>query len=100
MEDIFRKCIVKWGADAQMRMCMEEAGEFITAIAKFGRKINGTTLQQLAEETADLEIMLRQLRFIIDTTDISKDGLKNFNDMVEDVKKYKLDRLKGMLEDV
>lgn len=53
-----------WGADAQIQMTIEECAELIVVLAKYGRIHNGSTLEQIAEEIADVQIMINQLKII------------------------------------
>jgi len=50
------------GEDAQFKMLIEECAELIVAVAKLGRAKNGNTLLNVAEEVADVEICLAQVK--------------------------------------
>jgi NTP pyrophosphatase (non-canonical NTP hydrolase) len=85
-EQIFKAAIEKFGEKNQQDMCIEECAELIQAINKWRRKPCAFTFGNLLEEIADVEIMLAQLRLIIDA------------DMVIDLhKKQKIERLKELL---
>lgn len=80
---IYQKAIEKWGAGAQMGMAQEEAAELIQAISKIFR--NGDEGSNIEEEVADMEIMLEQLRIMLDEEKIEKE------------KQRKLDRLEKII---
>jgi NTP pyrophosphatase (non-canonical NTP hydrolase) len=85
-EQIFKAAIAKFGEKNQQDMCIEECAELIQAINKWRRKPCAFTFHNLLEEIADVEIMLAQLKLIIDA------------DMVIDLhKKQKIERLKELL---
>lgn len=62
IEDLLQQAIDVWGEDAQVLMAVEECSELITILAQYwrGRK----TKEEVAEEIADVSIMMRQLRLI------------------------------------
>lgn len=68
-------------------MAIEEMSELITALAKYKRNINGSTVEGIIEEIVDVEIMLQQLKLIF-----IKDNPK-----YAEIKHTKLERLKKML---
>lgn len=76
--DIYQAAITEWGNDAQIDVAIEEMAELTTALLhhKRGREAN------VAEEIADVRIMIAQLEIIF----------KN-SDEVEKIKKEKIDRL-------
>ena len=76
--DIYQAAITEWGNDAQIDVAIEEMAELTTALLhhKRGREAN------VAEEIADVRIMIAQLELIF------KNG-----DEVEKIKKEKIDRL-------
>ncbi len=59
-ENIFKKAIEKYGAEAQEEVAQEECAELIHAISK---KHRGNP-NNIAEEIADVEIMIEQLKII------------------------------------
>lgn len=75
-----------WGPEAQERLLVEELAELIVAVMKHGRSVNGSTNDNVAEEVADVELMLFQLKM---TRALGPD--------VERWKKIKLDRLEELL---
>ena len=62
IEDLLQEALDTWGEDAQIMMALEECGELITALTQYwrGRK----TKEEVAEEIADVSIMMRQMRLI------------------------------------
>jgi len=85
-EQVGVRCIMLWGESDQIRQTIEECSELITKLAKYGRNINGSTKEQIAEEIADVEIMCKQMRIIFDS------------DLVESIKYQKLARLNERLD--
>lgn len=62
-QDILDKAISKWGKDAQLLMVLEEMSELQKEILKnINRGKNN--LDEIIDETADVEIMLEQLKYI------------------------------------
>ena len=76
--DIYKKAIATYGVEPQRKMAIEEMAELTTALLhhKRGREAN------VAEEIADVRIMIAQLEIIF----------KNGDD-VQRIKKEKIDRL-------
>jgi NTP pyrophosphatase (non-canonical NTP hydrolase) len=58
--DLYKAAIKKYGATAQENMCIEECAELIQAINKKHRGLE----HNIAEEIADVEIVLAQLKTI------------------------------------
>lgn len=83
-DDIFHEAILRWGVAAQMDMALEEMGELIVAIQQ--RRRNRTTDTEIAEEVADVSIMMLQLRKILG------------EQLVDDLITQKIDRLQSRLE--
>lgn len=61
---ILQKAIDRWGEDAQTKMVLEEMSELQKEICKRWR--GKDNLDAIAEETADVEIMLDQLKMMLD----------------------------------
>lgn len=78
----------KWGKQAQIMMVVEELGELLQAISKVERDVNGCEVEELADEIADVEIMLTQLKTIYSIDDT----------LVQQIKMGKLDRLAMILK--
>lgn len=60
-EVIYKKAIDTYGEENQLNMLIEEMAELIQAINKYRRSDNYLELEHVAEETADVKIMLEQL---------------------------------------
>ena len=77
-DDVFKMAIAHYGATEQELVAIEECSELIQAIThkRRGRKHN------IAEEIADVEIMLEQLKII-----------NKCADNVKQIKHYKVERL-------
>ena len=79
-KEIYRQAIDKWGAEAQITMVFEEMAELQKELCKSLRGKENRI--EIAEEMADVEIMLEQMKI-----------LYNAENLVESNKKYKLKRL-------
>lgn len=86
MNDICRAALDTYGAEAQIMMVFEEMAELQKELCKNTRGSRNTV--DIAEEIADVEIMLAQMKLLFD---IVKE--------TEDWKAVKLARLKRRLED-
>lgn len=62
--EVFELAIRRYGKQAQIGQFHEEVGELMQAINKYNRKPSITMLSNIAEEIADVEIMLEQLKII------------------------------------
>ncbi len=72
-----------------MMMAVEESSELMKAICKLRRTgVTTETVNDLAEEIADMEIMLEQLKIMFYLTE-----------GVNEWKKYKVNRLSQMIEE-
>ena len=83
-EKIYEMAIQKWGEALQVCMAIEEMSELTKELIKFFR--GKWTKEKIAEEIADTEIMLEQLKVMF----------KNHS-LVESKRKEKLQRLETML---
>jgi NTP pyrophosphatase (non-canonical NTP hydrolase) len=89
--DIYNRALDQWGHDAQMDMAIEEMSELTKAILKYRRKPHKDTAIEVANELADVKIMLRQLEIAM---------LRNypiFSEWSYQTEKVKLNRVKDML---
>ena len=95
---LFEKAVLKWGVQPQINQAMEECAELIQALNKFSRhKLIDPT--NLIEEIADVEIMLSQIKFIIDyVVPFNSLDLRTTEDKVKEAKLQKLDNLKKLLK--
>jgi len=84
-EIVYHKALELWGKDLQLNMVFEELGELISTLSRVIRGRMGP--DKLAEEIADAEIMLEQLKIIY-----------NNDKEVEDAKIRKIHRLKERIE--
>mgnify|MGYP004644231551 CR=1 FL=1 len=66
--EILEQAIAKWGKQAQLLMVLEEMSELQKEILK---NINRgkDNVAEIVDETADVEIMLTQLKYIYNITD-------------------------------
>jgi len=80
------KAIAKWGRTSQIDMLQEECAELIVAINKYKRN-NVGTIEAVLEEIADVEIMIDQIKVLLEVNELRVDVFKE----------KKIDRLKDML---
>jgi len=66
-DTIYEDCLEAWGVDAQVKVAIEEMAELIVKLAKWGRNYNGVSILQVAEEIADVEIMMKQMRIVFNS---------------------------------
>lgn len=93
MNEIYLKLIVKYGPTMQSDVAIEEMSELTKAIIKYRRKTfdhKATTLdmEHIAEEIADVEIMMEQLKIIYNCTNV-----------VADYKEIKNTRIKALVDE-
>ena len=84
-KELYRRAIDTYGPDAQTRMVMEEMAELQKELCKYSR--GADNLASIAEEIADVEIMLEQMMVLHDC-----------ESLVAGYKRYKLDRLEERLK--
>jgi len=84
---IYEKALEKWGLETQILMCIEELSELIHALVKYGRKINGSSKDKIAEEIADVELMIEQIKVALNIQKLD----------IENLKLKKIKRLEGYL---
>lgn len=84
MQEILQRAIDKYGKQMQMVVAMEEMAELTKELSKALRGKPNTT--SIAEEIADVEIMLEQIKIIFDC-----------EEYVHDMEDYKLKRLSRRL---
>ncbi len=89
--EVYEDALRTWGAEAQIKMLFEEIGELMQAVCKTGRVENWEQRMEVwrnvAEEIADVKIMLGQMEVLFDV-EIA----------VEAIKKEKINRLVKRLE--
>jgi len=59
--EIYKKCMDYWGFDAQARVCQEECTELVTAIFHLIDREREGAMLEVAEELADVYIMVGQM---------------------------------------
>jgi NTP pyrophosphatase (non-canonical NTP hydrolase) len=91
-EEIYNKALDQWGYDAQADMVIEEMSELTKAILKYRRKPHKDRALDIAEELADVTIMLRQLEIMMTRS------YPIFNKWKCQHMHEKLNRVKSMLE--
>ncbi len=84
-EQLYYDAVQKWGPATEWRQLQEECGELIAAINRFDR--SRCTEAELAEEVADVEIMIEQARVMLS------------GDLVDAAKHVKLERLAERLQE-
>lgn len=91
--DLYLEALKTWGVMAQMDMVIEEAVELIKEIQKSKRNgiINNT--KGIIEESVDLEIMMEQLKLILEYYN------RSYESEYQRIRSMKLNRLKDLLED-
>lgn len=80
---IYQQAIDKWGVPAQVNQAIEECSELILVLRHYDR--GKATLEDVASEIADVEIMCAQLRCVFGQF------------FVDNAKMGKLKRLEGIL---
>ena len=88
-EYIMELALKKWGESAQLDMVIEEMAELTKAILKYKR---GESIDRIAEEHADVNIMLDQLSFMMLKHD------PEYSEKKRNETKRKVTRLVNMLE--
>jgi NTP pyrophosphatase (non-canonical NTP hydrolase)/DNA-directed RNA polymerase subunit RPC12/RpoP len=87
MMDIYQQALHTYGVGNQLRKLAEEAAELAVAalhVAGVDSDIDWAKTAEVAEEAADVEIMLSQLRLLM-------------ADMIDEQKRYKLIRLRSRI---
>lgn len=92
-EELYKQALDYWGYEAQVDMCVEESSELIQALCKYKRAELNTleeskAIRNVAEEIADVEIMLEQMKLLF-----------GVYEQVEMEKDFKLSRLRERLSD-
>lgn len=93
MKQLLERVITANGINKQLDVAIEELSELLQAICKIKRRepdecLNEDYLINLAEEMADVEIILAELKLLFDN-----------EDNVKEWKNYKLDRLEKRLKE-
>lgn len=91
---IFEQAVEKWGPTSQVGMVNEEAGELITVLNQWVRgRVHSS---KVAEEVADMAIMLDQIRFIMQAGGVDP---AEFDRQVIHLRDLKLARLRKLLQE-
>lgn len=85
LEPILKEAIEKWGSAKQINKAIEECGELIVELA---RQESRRDIGNIAEEIADVRIMLDQLEMIfnLDTSLIRKEKIERLEKRLNVVK--------------
>ncbi len=84
---LYNQAISKWGEVPQLMMAMEESAELIQAVSKLLRNKAGAE-NHLAEEMADVTIMLEQVILILE-----RRGISDIRSQIAKERENKLQRL-------
>jgi NTP pyrophosphatase (non-canonical NTP hydrolase) len=76
-----------FGQQKQRIVAIEEMSELQKALCKFERKQTNENINSIAEEIADVEIMIKQLKIMF-----------GIDDQVEEIKDYKIKRLENRVK--
>lgn len=82
--DIFKAALDKWGADSQILMMFEEMSELQKELCKHAR--GADNIDHIAEEIADVQIMLEQMIILHDC-----------GESVDDYRAQKIERLESRI---
>jgi len=85
-KSIYIRALNLWGNVAQINMAIEECAELIVKLAKSDRRKNGVTVGEIAEEIADVEIMMAQLRIVFGDENVERAKNKKLTRLEERVK--------------
>ena len=82
---IYEKAIIKWGVDSQVWMLIEEMSELTTALLHKNRG----RVDNVAEEFADVEILMKQLRPVFNINkEVDQWCLLKMNRLEERINKF------------
>jgi NTP pyrophosphatase (non-canonical NTP hydrolase) len=83
---VCRRALATYGTDSQLAMVIEECAELIVALTHYGR--GRASLTDIADELADVTIVLAQLAILLQTNGVDVNAATD----------AKLDRLEQRLE--
>ncbi len=86
-KELYKKVIALFGTSSQTKIAVEEMAELIAELCRTKRADRDISLNHIAEEIADVEIMLAQLKIIF-----------SIEEKVAEWKSKKLDRLNKIFE--
>ena len=79
MSDFYNEIINKFGKDNQILKCVEELTELSQVLCKImSADGGGITKDKAIEEIADVEIMLNQIKIILDISESNIETMKNY----------------------
>ena len=82
MNDFYDKIIGKFGENNQVLKCVEELNELAQVLCKLNSAdTGGVTYKKIVEEIADVEIMIQQVKIILDISDDDIAATKNYKIM-------------------
>ena len=84
---VLEKAILTYGREHQLNIAIEEMSELTKEICKYKRRNENQA--EIIEEMADVYIMLEQMKMIFGISE------QQINEQID----YKVERLKGRLED-
>ena len=87
MNEKLKQIADHYGIRPQLEQLIEESAELIVAIRKFLRKPSILTIAGLADEIADVEVMLEQVKCLV-----------KIEDEVEEIKAAKIERTLKRIE--
>ena len=93
MNEVLKRAVDTYGKKMQMVVCIEEMSELQKELSKAIRG-KGNPLA-LAEEIADVKIMLEQLPYIL----VGAEDMNSFEETVLMYREQKINRLKKRLDD-
>ncbi len=87
-KDLFDRCLKAWGLNSQLLMLGEECTELTLECFHIVRSNRKVTLKRLGEEIADVELMLKEIKYYHRETD-----LQSLIDSFDVRKKERLEKL-------
>ena len=90
-KELYARAVVTWGAEAQLHMVAEECVELALEVLHYARGKGRS--DQIADEVADVEIMLEQLKLMMRGVN------PVFDEVVDAFRERKLQRVEQMLDD-
>ena len=90
-QELYARAVVTWGAEAQLHMVAEECVELALEVLHYARGKGRS--DQIADEVADVEIMLEQLKLMMRGVNPA------FDEVVDAFRERKLQRVERMLDD-
>jgi len=94
--ELYAKALMKWGDREQILMLAEECCELGAAALHLRRFINDDAkLSALAEEIADVEIMVAQIKYALKNEYVNGESFNNLIARMSEIKKQRLTKLLG-----